>query len=62
MATRAAAIIDELSIATANNPYSLLSHDLNVTNHVMADILDFLFQDLNEAAGVNLKQVKPVYT
>ena len=61
IAARAAAIVDELSMATANDQnVSLLAQDLNVTNQVISNTLDALFQELNETGTVNLEQVRCV--
>ena len=61
MATRAATIVDELSVATANNQNSsLLPQELEVTNEVITKTLDVLFQELSENGTVNLEQVRCV--
>ena len=59
IAAQATAIVDELSMATANDQdTSLLAQDLNATNQVITDTLDVLFQELNETETVNLEQVR----
>ena len=61
IAALAVAIVDELSMATTNDQNtSLLAQDLDVTNQVITDTLDFLFQELNETETVDLEQVRCV--
>ena len=57
MVVRAAAIVEEISMATTVDQNSLLAQDLNVTDQVITDTIDVLFQALNETGSADLEQV-----
>lgn len=53
----AAEIITDLSEATTPTGQSLMPQDLEITNHILADIVDALINEFNENETASINEV-----